>query len=94
MHFPVDSAVGRLLGTALADFLYARCKGTKLQERGFDGTKFHDAEGNGIDFDPRVSMSDNKSGYYELMSGPTAVAASPILQYMWAKAAAEWLPLK
>ena len=33
LHFPVDSAVGRLLGTALGEFVVARCTGGKLHER-------------------------------------------------------------
>mgnify|MGYP000753489585 CR=1 FL=1 len=94
LHYPVDSAVGRLLGTALADFMVARCTAAKLHERGFDGRKFHDAKGHVIDFDPRVSMADNHSGYYELMAGSHAVAASPLLNFMWTKAAAEWAPLQ
>ncbi|MGH8759027.1 MAG: phosphatase PAP2 family protein [Burkholderiales bacterium] len=94
LHYPVDSAVGRLLGTALAEFLVARCKGEKLHERGFDGRKFHDAKGHAIDFDPRVSMSDNKSGYYQILPGVGTVAASPILAFMWDKAVKECQPLK
>ncbi|UUZ77638.1 hypothetical protein LP414_11350 [Polaromonas sp. P1(28)-13] len=94
LHYPVDSAVGRLLGTSLAEFLVARCTGAKLHERGFDGRKFHDTKGHVIDFDPRVSMVDNESGYYELFAGASAVAASPLLHFMWTKAAAEWKPIK
>ncbi|MBT9505739.1 phosphatase PAP2 family protein [Rhodoferax sp.] len=94
LHYPVDSAVGRLLGTVLADFMVARCTTAKLHERGFDGRKFHDAKGHVIDFDPRVSMADNQSGYYELMAGSHAVAASPLLNFMWTQAAAEWAPLQ
>ena len=94
LHYPVDSAVGRLLGTALSDFMVARCTGGKLHERGFDGRKFHGTQGTVIDFDPRVSMTDNQSGYYELFSGSATVAASALLQFMWTKAAAEWKPIK
>jgi hypothetical protein len=94
LHYPVDSAVGRLLGTALSAFMVARCKGEKIHERGFDGAKFHGAKGHVIDFDPRVSMADNQSGYYELFAGSHTVAASPLLQFMWGKAADEWKPLK
>jgi hypothetical protein len=94
LHYPVDSAVGRLLGTALSGFMVARCKGEKIHERGFTGAKFHGAKGHVIDFDPRVSMADNQSGYYELFAGAHSVAASPLLQFMWGKAADEWKPLK
>ena len=94
LHFPVDSAVGRLLGTALAEFFVARCNGGKVHERGFDGTKFHGSAGHVIDFDPRVSMTDNKSRYYHQGPAIRGIATSPILAFMWAKAAKEWQPLK
>lgn len=94
LHYPVDSAVGRLLGTALAEFFVARCTGAKLHERGFDGRKFHGPNGHVIDFDPRVSMSDNQSGYYQLLPAAGTVPASPILAFMWDKAAKECQPLK
>ncbi|MGH8758523.1 MAG: phosphatase PAP2 family protein [Burkholderiales bacterium] len=95
LHCPVDSAAGRLLGTSLGEFLVARCLGNnKLHERGFDGRKFHDAQGNVVDFDLRVSMDDNHSGYYEYLSKIGTVAASPLLAFMWSKAAKEWEPLK
>ena len=95
LHYPVDSAVGRLLGTALADFIVARCTGNmKLHERGFSGPKFHGPLGTVIDFDSRVSMTNNQSGYYEYLSTIGTIAASPLLQFMWTKAAKEWLPLK
>lgn len=94
MHYPVDSAVGRLLGTSLAEFFVARCTGQKVHERGFSGPKFHGPKDTVIDFDPRISMTDNKSGYYEYGSSASAIAASPLLEFMWTKAAKEWHPLK
>jgi hypothetical protein len=94
VHYPVDSAVGRLLGTSLADFLVARCTGQKVHERGFNGPKFEGPKNQVLDFDPRVSMIDNKSGYYEYGSTASAIAASPLLEFMWTKAAKEWQPLK
>jgi membrane-associated phospholipid phosphatase len=95
LHFPVDSAVGRLLGTALGEFMVARCTATaKLHQRGFDGPKFHDAKGHAVDFDLRVSMSDNQSGYYQLLSPTGAVAPSPLLAFMWDMAVKEWQPVK
>jgi len=91
LHFPADSAVGRLLGMALGEFFVARCTGnSRLAHRGFDGTKFHGPKGRPADFDLRVSMTDNKSGYYQLLPGTSAVAASPLLAFMWDKAVKEW----
>lgn len=95
LHYPVDSAVGRLLGTALGEFFAARCLGSnQLHERGFDGRKFHDAQGKVVDFDLRVPMDDNLSGYYQYLTRIGTVAASPLLAFMWSKAAKEWEPLK
>jgi hypothetical protein len=95
LHYPVDSAAGRLLGSGLADFFVARCKGnTKLHSRGFKGPSFESAEGTAIDFDPRVSLTDNKSGYYEYLAPIGSIIASPLLAFMWTKAAREWLPVK
>jgi len=91
VHYPVDSAVGRLLGTALADFVVARATGRpKFHERGFNGRKFHDAEGGAIDFDLRVSMTNGQSGYYEYEAQGTTVTESALLAFIWRKAAAEW----
>ena len=92
--FPVDSAAGRLLGRALGDFFVARCTGNKLHERGFNGRKFHDEHGHAIDFDLRVSMTDNQSGYYQLMASAGSVAASPLMAFMWGQALTEWQPLQ
>jgi len=95
LHYPVDSAVGRLLGTALGDFLVARCLGNnKLHERGFDGRKFHTPQGGVVDFDLRVSMDDHHSGYYEYLGKVGNIAASPLLAFMWSKAVKEWKPLQ
>ena len=92
------------LFTAGGDSLESRAKlqrwaqaGTvagKVHERGFDGTKFHGSAGHVIDFDPRVSMTDNKSRYYHQGPAIRGIATSPILAFMWAKAAKEWQPLK
>ena len=95
LHYPVDSAVGRLLGTTLGDFFIARCTGTaELYQRGFEGPKFHDPQGHAVDFDLRVSMSDNQSGYYQLLASSGAIAASPLLAFMWSMAVKEWQPNK
>jgi hypothetical protein len=89
LHFPVDSAVGRLAGTFLGEFFIGRCTGAQAAQRGFDGPQFHCANGEAIDFDPRVSMSDGRSGYYEIGES-VPVPQSELLQFMWDKAAAEW----
>ncbi|MGH6627335.1 MAG: phosphatase PAP2 family protein [Burkholderiaceae bacterium] len=94
LHYPVDSAVGRLLGTALGEFFVARCVGASLQERSFDGPRFTGRDGAALDFDLRVSMDDNRSGYYQRKADKETLAASPLMAFMWSKAAKEWQPLK
>jgi hypothetical protein len=92
LHYPVDSAVGRLLGTALGDFFVARCRGGTVHERGFDGPRFHNGAGHAIDFDPRVPLDGGPDGYYQLKPAPGRVAASALMKVLWQQARAEWHP--
>ena len=39
-------------------------------------------------------MTDNHSKYYQYGALTSTIAASPILAFMWSKAAKEWQPLK
>ena len=90
VHYPVDSAAGRLLGTALGEFFAARCGvvGDVLC-RTFNGTAFHGAQGAVQDFDPRVSLNGGAPYYAQAAQG-TAVVVSPLLQFLWKEAAGEW----
>ena len=90
LHYPVDSAVGRLLGTALGEFFVARCRGDKVNQWGFDGRKFHGKNNAPVDFDPRISMTDGASSYYEYAAEKWQVSQAPLLGWVWAKAVAEW----
>ena len=90
LHYPVDSAVGRLLGTALGEFFVARCRGGEVNEWGFDGGKFHGLHGAPVDFDPRVSMTDGSSSYYNYKPAAWRVTLAPLLGWLWKKALAEW----
>jgi hypothetical protein len=95
LHYPVDSAAGRLLGTALGEFFVSRCQGTKnVPTWGFDGREFHGKKDEPVDFDLRVSMTDNLSGYYQHTATKHVIHKSPLLEFMWTKAAKEWQPLK
>lgn len=94
VHYPVDSAVGRLLGTSLGEFLIARCTGAKVHERVFNGPKFKGPQDAPLDFDPRVPLNGNVSDYYEVKKPAITIAASPLLNFMWAKAVKEFHPLK
>jgi hypothetical protein len=90
LHYPVDSAAGRLLGTALGEFFIARCRGASVNEWSFDGQKFHGARSAPVDFDPRVSMTDGDSKYYGYKPDVWQVTEAPLLNEIWKKALAEW----
>ena len=90
LHYPVDSAAGRLLGTALGEFFVARCTGGEINKWGFDGHRFHGRQGALVDFDLRVSMTDGSSGYYTCEPAAWQVTEAPLLAWVWKKAAAEW----
>jgi membrane-associated phospholipid phosphatase len=94
VHYPVDSAVGKLLGTSLGEFLIARCTGRKLHERVFNGPKFKGPRDAPLDFDPRVPLDGTVGDYYEVKKPSVSIAASPLLNFMWTKAVKEFLPLK
>lgn len=94
LHFPVDSACGRLLGTALGEFFVARCTSAKIRERGFVGTRFHRPDGSALDFDARVPLAGDPAGYYTQGSADFEVPRSPLLHFMWAKAQSEWKALE
>jgi membrane-associated phospholipid phosphatase len=90
VHFPVDSAVGRLLGTALAEFLVARATGTRVHERGFDGRLFEGAGGAPLDFSLHQSMDHAHGHAYTRSPGTVAVGSSPLLNWIWEEARKEW----
>jgi membrane-associated phospholipid phosphatase len=90
LHYPVDSAAGRMLGTALGQFFVARCRGDEVTEWGFDGRKFHGRHQAPVDFDLRVSMTDGASGYYSCQPAAWRVSQAPLLGWVWKQAAAEW----
>jgi hypothetical protein len=90
VHFPVDSAAGRLLGTALAEFLVARATGTKVHERGFDGRLFEGPHGEPLDFSLHQSMNHTHGHAYTRSAGTTGVGNAPLLAWLWEEALKEW----
>ncbi|MBP6781061.1 MAG: phosphatase PAP2 family protein, partial [Ottowia sp.] len=99
VHYPVDSAAGRLLGTALGRFFAARCGSAvtptatdaqaTVDHWGFDGPAFVGPGGAMLDFDPRVSLV-NGAPYYRHTASATAIAFSPMLHLVWSKTLEEW----
>jgi membrane-associated phospholipid phosphatase len=88
LHFPVDSAAGRLLGTALAEFLVARATGGKLHERGFDAQLYEDKRGAALDFSLHQSL--DKGHGYSRASGASTVGLAPLVAWLWEEAVKEW----
>ena len=88
LHYPVDSAVGRQLGTALAEFVVARATGGKVHERGFDGRQYEEANGAALDFSLHQSL-DHGHGYSR-ESRATAVGQAPLVAWLWKEAVKEW----
>ena len=90
VHYPVDSAAGRLLGTALAEFLVARATGTRVHERGFDGRLFEGPNGEPLDFSLHQSMDHTSGNAYTRSASTTGVGNAPLLNWLWEEALKEW----
>jgi membrane-associated phospholipid phosphatase len=88
VHYPVDSAVGRLLGTALGEFLVARATGGKTHERGFDAHGYVQANGSALDFSLHQPLDQGHG--YSRVARPTPVARSPLMDWLWKEAVKEW----
>jgi hypothetical protein len=89
-HGAVDSAAGRLLGTALAEFIVARATGGKVHARGFNSALFQEPDGAPKDFSLNDPM-DHASGYpYTRDPRARAVGEAPLLNWLWEEAVKEW----
>lgn len=89
LHYPVDSAAGRLLGTSLAEFVRARSGvGAVFHARHFDGSQYPPAE----DFDPRLPLDGaGAPAYHQRATLAHSLAVSTWLGSLWQLAAAEWV---
>ncbi|MDP3923576.1 MAG: phosphatase PAP2 family protein, partial [Hydrogenophaga sp.] len=87
VHYPVDSAVGRMLGTVLGQFLVARSQGGTLREHAFDGLKFQGTDGEPLDFQPQQPLD---SGAGSVHGKPHRIEAGSLLSWLWQEAIKEW----
>jgi hypothetical protein len=89
VHFPVDSAAGRLLGTTLAEYLIGRCKGAgnTFRERRFNGSEFGRGTEN-ADFQSNESLESSKAHVQVLRAHKAE--PSDILKWLWRCAEGEW----
>ncbi len=90
LHYPVDSAAGRLLGTSLAEYLVARANGGKVHERGFDGRLFEGPNGAALDFSLQDPMDHTHGNAYTRSAASTPVAKGPLVEWLWKEAIKEW----
>ena len=92
LHFPVDSAAGRLLGEALAGYFVYRCAqpAAGYKDRSFDGTQFTNA-GAALDFDYHVPLQTTATSPFNAEGAAhTLTVQSPILKTLWELAKDEW----
>lgn len=90
LHFPVDSAAGRLLGHTLGSYFVHRCQGqTQYHERTFDGTQFHGPANAALDFDYHESL--NNGSFNTRIGAQVLTSQSAILKTLWDLAKDEWL---
>ena len=98
LHFPVDSAVGQMLGLSLAEYFVNLCtNGTNYDYWVFDGGNYPC----NFDFDGRdqfdtTTMTRNSPNPgtpqpYVTNQGSQSASASPPLVWLWNKAVAEWV---
>ena len=87
VHYPVDSACGRLLGTSLGEFLVARATGGSVHHRGFNADLFVEPDGSPRDF--KLSDPLNVEPY---SAGRSAIALpkAESLAWLWNEALKEW----
>ena len=90
VHYPVDSAAGRLLGTALADYLVARAAGKAVHERGFDSALFIEQDGAPMDFSLHASMDQASGSAYTRSPKAQDVPKAALLAWLWEEAVKEW----
>jgi len=93
VNFPVDNVAGAVLGLTLGNYLVARSKKTPaLTAWAFDGSEIYPPD---LDFDWSSLYKVEKghqtpAGKHVIEMGPEEIDTSPILEWLWKKALAEW----
>jgi len=90
VHFPVDMTAGRLLGDALAEYVFARCVAdTTWGGGGFLPEGNDEVAGKASTFEPADDRFGGR-GCSQLSKEGYTGKVSPLLAQMWSAAAAEW----
>jgi hypothetical protein len=88
VHYPVDSACGRVLGTLLGELMLSRCSGTNLRQREFLGSAYTGPGGSARDFDLQDSIDNGEAGR---QVGPAfGLPAGQLMAWLWNEAVKEW----
>jgi membrane-associated phospholipid phosphatase len=93
LHYPVDSAAGRVLGVALGEFMRARALGEGLKSRRFDGDRFQSPEAEPRDFrllDDIDQSADGDQGAGHVVSSGSECRKALLLEWLWKQALKEW----
>jgi hypothetical protein len=88
VHYPVDSALGRVLGNSLGEYLVGRCTGDSFKQREFLGSEYTGPGGAARDFLLQDSIDNGEAGR---QVGPAfTVPTGPMMAWMWEEALKEW----
>ena len=88
VHYPVDSACGRVLGTLLGECMVSRCAGTALKQREFLGSQYVGPKKAVRDFDLQDSIDNGEAG--RQVGSAFSLPEGALMAWMWKEALKEW----
>jgi len=88
VHYPVDSAVGRVLGTLLGELLVSRCGGASFKQREFLGSQYVGPKKAALDFDLQDSIDVGVAG--RQVGSAFELPKGPLMAWLWTEAQKEW----
>ena len=88
VHYPVDSAVGRVLGTLLGELMVARCSGAALKQREFLGSAYTGPKNAVRDFDLQDNINNGQAGSQH--GAAFTLPTGPLMAWLWNEAVKEW----
>ncbi|MGV7032021.1 phosphatase PAP2 family protein [Methylobacterium symbioticum] len=92
VHFPVDSLAGRMLGTALGEYVVGRCtSGVAFPGRTFLAAAIDDPNRMKTDFNPFSPTQKGLGAPFYAQATGAPISPSPLMEQVWARASAEWV---